>query len=142
MGLATIAAQEDNPSVEFASLLPAADATKDQKKPDHAFVIVGRDVNSDSHDFNTWNDDAIALDTHARDIYPKSLLKEKMDLIPRFSAGSTNVGIRARVNENTAQKLPVRFNNILTDRTEVAHFLVDYGYVYDPRTAEGSRPTA
>ncbi|HTM63981.1 MAG TPA: hypothetical protein VL360_05710 [Gammaproteobacteria bacterium] len=48
------------------------------KNGDHAFVVVGRNLNSDEKDFKTWGDEAVVCDAWAGSVFPASEMSVKL----------------------------------------------------------------
>ena len=100
MGFVKYGRMENNPTIErmrFDKMdLPA------NKAPDHAFLVINRDKDTDPGDYQSWNEGAFVLDIYARAVYPASEFNEKMvEGQPDFSKGHSKTELVARHPANT-----------------------------------------
>jgi hypothetical protein len=74
-----------------------------EREPDHAFVVIGRDANSDPERHETWNEDAVMCDAMKRLVYPKAEIEAKFAELRIFTQGSTRTEVLARAEGGQAQ---------------------------------------
>jgi len=81
------------------------------KNGDHDFLVIGRDPESDLHDYRTWGRDAVVCDIWAKKIYPVSAIEENLyDL--EFSRYSFTFHLRKFNPKSQTLRIPA--SNMMT----------------------------
>lgn len=96
--------QQPDAAIELMHLMKVAvEVDGEQRMPDHAFVVIGRDAATDPEDFEGWNSDAVVCDASRGLVYSKNEIAENFGRLATFTHGSTRTELLARVEPGIAR---------------------------------------